>query len=145
MAKKEGQHFLLLHDRIYRLPGVGKWAVGWRLRVINLSAGQPEIRHLRPLVVVVIQTGERAIKANCAQGMGKMICKELELDIERILWIEHFPKTEELMRVAIFKPDPLFGAESYSVFWRPVRPNEIEAVRLFVPEIETMELYNSGC
>jgi len=52
-----------------------------------------------------------------------------------ILWIEHFHNDPESMYVARFEPKFSFGYETfYSVDWRRIRPNELEAISPFIPE-----------
>ncbi|QTA92867.1 hypothetical protein [Desulfonema magnum] len=131
---------MILHDKTYRLPGVGRWAHAWRVRVIDLSVSQPDMIHFRPVILFAVRSKGRILKTNCAESLGKWVCKELKLDIEHLLWIEHFPNTPEPMRVAKFQLKPLFGDDIYSVQWRPAISNEIQAIRPFIPDIENITI-----
>jgi len=139
---------LIFFDGIYRLPGdrgkrgkeFKKWASAWRVKIINLSLSQPDVCHLRPYVVVATQDGEGIFKARCADSIGKRICRDFDLDVDRILWIEQIVSTPVQMLVAEFKPQWNFGRERfYSINWRPIRANELAAIRPFVDEAETIQ------
>jgi len=96
------------------------------------------VKHLRPYVVVATQTGEGIFKTTCAESLGNRICRDFDLKIDNVLWIEHYPD-EQALYVAIFKPKSYFGNEIiYTVNWRPVRPNELLAIQPFVPETENI-------
>jgi hypothetical protein len=41
------------------------------------------------------------------------------------------------MYVATFTPKSYFGTETYyAIDWRPIRSNELEAIKLFIPECD---------
>jgi len=135
---------LILFDGVYRLQReedvsrkpISQWAYAWRLRIIDFSLNQPEVKHLRPHVVVASQTGEGIFKTTCAESLGKRICRDFNLKINDILWVEHFPD-ESALYIAIFKPKFYVGPEVfYTIDWRSILPNELESIRPFIPEIE---------
>ncbi|MBU0987151.1 MAG: hypothetical protein KKH68_07845 [Proteobacteria bacterium] len=141
---------MIFFDGTYRLQrqedapssSIGKWACSWRLRIVDLSMNQPDIKHLRPYIVVATQTGQGLFKTTCAESLGKRICRDFDLDISQILWVEHFPGEPDRMYVASFRPKSFFGPEIfYSIDWRPIRTNEIEAIRPFIPECKAVQ----GC
>ena len=45
----------------------------WRVRIINLSDGQPAVRHLKPTIVIAHQTGPATSLISCAEAVGKKI------------------------------------------------------------------------
>ena len=97
--------------------------------------------HLRPFIVVAGQSGEGIFKTNCAESVGKKICRDFEMNVSQILWIEYFPHDPDQMYVATFRPKPYFGTEMfYFVRWRPISPNELEAIRPFIPESENVKI-----
>ncbi len=145
---------MIFFDGTYRLPGHRgsqiksdeKWAYCWRVRIINFSISQPDVRHIRPFAVVATPTGEGIFKTTCADSLGKRICRDFDLDINKTLWIEHFPDDPRHMYVATFKPKSYFGYEVfYFINWRPIRSNELEAIKPFIPEAKhiTSQNYNS--
>ena len=140
---------MILFDGTYRLQRqensppkpIGRWACSWRLRIIDFSFNQPDVQHLRPNVVVATQTGEGIFKTTCAESLGKRICRDFDLKIDEILWIEHYPD-EPALYVATFKPKSYFGTEIfYAIDWRPIRPNELEAIKPFIPETENIQCH----
>jgi hypothetical protein len=137
---------MIFFDGTYRLQrrddepagSSGPGACSWRLRIIDLTLKQPEVKHLKPYVVVASQTGEGIFKSTCAESLGKRICRDFSLDVNEILWIEHFPGEYDRMYVAAFRPKAYLGSEIfYTVDWRPIRRNEIETIRPFIPECDS--------
>jgi len=135
---------LIFYDGTYRLRNtdecckrlVGKWSACWRVRIIDLSMSQPEVTHLRPVVVVATQTGEGIFKTTCAESLGKKICRDFNLDVRNILWIEPLPGEADKICVAVFTPKFYFGHEKfYFIRWRPILPNELKMILPFIPEL----------
>ena len=111
-------------------------ACSWRLRLFDFTRSHPDVKHLKPYAIVATQTGGGIFKTTCAESLGKRICRDFSLEIENILWIEHYPE-EPALYVAMFKPKSYMGNEIfYAIDWRPIRPNELQVIQLFVPEIE---------
>jgi hypothetical protein len=138
---------LLLFDGTYRLQrredtfsnADPNRASAWRLRLFDFSISHPDVKHLRPYAVVATQTGEGIFKATCAESLGKRICRDFNLETDDILWIEHYPD-EPALYVAMFKPRSYFGHEIfYTIDWRPIRPNELQLIQPFIPEIENFK------
>jgi hypothetical protein len=138
---------LILFDGTYRLerredksPNADRnRACSWRLRLFDFSVSHPDVKHLRPYAVVATQTGEGIFKTTCAESLGKRICRDFNLEIDGILWIEHYPD-EPALYVAMFKPKSYFDNEIfYSIDWRPIRPNELQLIQPFIPEIENFK------
>jgi hypothetical protein len=138
---------LILFDGIYRLQRqedasqetVDKCACSWWLRIIDFSIDRPEVQYLRPYVIIATYTGEGIFRTTCAESLGKRIYRDFSLKIDETLWIEHYPD-EPALYVAVFRPMSYFGTEIfYSVDWRTIRPNELEAIRPFIPEAGNME------
>jgi len=135
---------LILFDGTYRLQrredkssmSIRNWACSWRLRLFDFSISHPDVKHLRPYAILATQTGEGIFKTTCAESLGKWICRDFKLKIDEVLWIEHYPD-EPALYVAMFKPKSYFGNEIfYAIDWRPIRPNELQMIQPFIPEIE---------
>lgn len=108
----------------------------WRLRIIDLALSQPQVKHLRPTVIVASWEGG-IFRATCAESLGRRILKDFKLEIDRVLWVEHFPDEAHAMYVACFSPREEMGSETfYSIDWRPIRSNEIDVLRAFIPEVD---------
>ena len=112
---------------------VDKWACSWWLRVIDFSMDHPRVQYLKPYLIIATQTGEGIFKTTCAESLGKRICRDFNLKIDKILWVEHYPD-EPALYIAIFKPKSYFGTEIfYNIDWRPIMPNELEAIKPYIP------------
>ena len=121
-----------------------KSAYVWRVRIINLSLSQPGIRHLRPFIVFTSPEGNGIFKTNCAESLGKRICRDFNLNIPETLWLELFPDTPEKIYAAVFTPTFSSGPEMfYNIGWRPLRPNELAAIKPFIAEIADLKLPES--
>ena len=69
-----------------------KWAYAWRVRIIDLSLGLPQVTHLKPYIVFISPSDEGIFTATCADHMGKRICRDFNLDVAQTLWVECFDK-----------------------------------------------------
>ena len=109
-----------------------KWVCTWRVRIINLTVGQPAVRHLKPIIVVANQTGLATGLTTCAEAIGKKISLDFKLDIKKVLWIEHFPSKPGQWCAAVFTSKTSFGPDrNYTIQWRPLRPNEAQLIKHF--------------
>ena len=121
-----------------------KSAYAWRVRIINLSLSQPGIRHLRPFIVFTSPEGNGIFKTNCAESLGKRICRDFSLNIPETLWLEFFPDTSEKIYAAVFTPGFHYGPDTfYNIGWRPLRPNELAAIEPFITEIADLKFSDS--
>ena len=136
---------MIVYDGIYRLPNESdqgfkprsQWGYAWQVRIINLDLSQPTVEHIRPMIVAVNQTGSKPCLTSCAESIGKKISRDFNLDISRVLWVEHFPNNLKQWYVAAFKPKFNFGTDiNYHIQWRPIRPKEIDIIKPFIPEID---------
>ena len=135
---------MISFDGIYRLRGPRKarlagsnstTACAWHVRIIDFGLLQPEVHHLRPHTVVAIPAEEGIFKSNCAETLGKNICRDFDLHIDRIRWIEFFPNLPQQIYVASFSAKSTWGAQVfYSITWHPIRSNELSAIQPFIPE-----------
>ena len=136
---------MLVFDGRYRLqPGANQGlnpgnnlVCAWRVRIINLTVGQPAIQQLRPTIVLVNQTGLATSLTSCAEAVGKKISLDFKLDIKKVLWIELIPNKPGQWYAAVFTPKSESGSGiSYRIDWRPARPKEINLIKPFIPDID---------
>jgi hypothetical protein len=118
---------------------VSWWAGAYWLKIIDLSrsgaASRAGVRILKPVVVIVSDTGEGASATNCAPELVKSVCRDFNLDIKKILWIECHPGPPLRMEAGKFKAVTRIHEDIlYAVDWRPVRDDELEMIRTFSPE-----------
>jgi hypothetical protein len=134
---------MIVFDGTYRLepdtdraqgPG-SRWGCAWRVRIINLAKSQPAVRHLKPTIVIANPTGPGLGLTSCAEGVGRKISRDFKLDVNQVLWIEHFTMKPVQWHTAVFRPHNSFGPDiHYNIQWRPATPNEIVLIKAFVPD-----------
>ncbi|MBT8370227.1 MAG: hypothetical protein HKO68_08750 [Desulfobacterales bacterium] len=136
---------MIVYDGTYRMqPDANQgfkprtqWTCAWRIRIINLGMAQPDVQHIRPMIVIANQTGLATSLSSCAESIGKKISRDFNLDVSHVLWVEHFPNKSNRWHVATFATKSQFGHhKNYSIRWRPIRPNELNLIRAFIPNIE---------
>jgi hypothetical protein len=115
---------------------ISEWTCAWRVRIINFALSRPDVQYLRPIVLYAAQTGDCPLRTTCAESLGKRICRDFDLKIDQILWVEQLPKQNEDYFVATFIQRPHMGPSPHdSVSWRPIHHNELAAIRYFIPEM----------
>ena len=136
---------MIVYDGIYRLPtGMdqgfkprAQWEYALQVRIVNLGLVPSAVEHLKSMIVVANQSGSKPCLTSCAESIGKKISRDFNLDVSRVLWVEHFPNNLKQWYVAAFKPKSSFGPDiNYHIQWRPIRPNEIDIIKPFIPEID---------
>ncbi|RJQ55371.1 MAG: hypothetical protein C4530_16035 [Desulfobacteraceae bacterium] len=140
--KTKGE-LLIYFDGTYRLkPKEGgtapirKWKNAWRIRIIDLGMSRPDIQYLRPKIVVAVRIGGHTLTSTCAGSLGHKICNDFDLNTDEILWVEQLNPDENRFHAAAFVKKPYQGGGFYdSVTWRPILPNEIDAIKPFIPEV----------
>lgn len=125
---------MLLFDGTYRLerkgdPGANPaHACSWRVKIIDFSSGDPRHAHIRPYAVLAHRKEGGIFKISCAESLGKRICKDFDLHVDDILWVEVFPDMVDALYVAVFTPRYQEANINYTVTWRPILENEHAAV-----------------
>ncbi|MCD6273891.1 MAG: hypothetical protein J7K30_13875 [Deltaproteobacteria bacterium] len=135
---------MIFYDGTYRLQRrkrrktiiSGRYAPAWRVRIIDFTLSLPEVRHIKPTAVVATSLSDECFKTNCAESIGKRICRDFNLKVSNILWFENFEDDPATVYTATFKPRPSSGFDLfYDIKWRLASPNEIKAVGRYLPEI----------
>ncbi len=112
-----------------------RWRNAWRLRIIDLSMGAPGIRQIRPVIVAAVWDGRGHSRYNCAETLGRRICRDFDLAPERVLWLERPCGRPDEVYVADYRPGPKTdGPPVYTIQWRRAAANELAAATPFVPE-----------
>jgi hypothetical protein len=136
--------YMIIFDGTYHLRPDGsrdldtgsRWVCAWRVRIINIAKSRPTVRHLKPTIVIACQTSPKSGLTSCAEGVGKKISRDFNLDVNRVLWIEHIPSNPGRWHTAVFRPQDSSGPDiHYYIRWRPATPNEIDLIKSFVPDI----------
>jgi len=136
---------MIVYDGTYRLqpdterglkPGSTRICT-WRVRIINLTTGQPAVQHLKPTIVVANQTGLATSLISCAEAVGKKISLDFKLGIKKVLWIERIPTKPGRWYAAVFTPKSGPGPDiNYCIHWRPARPGEINLIKPFIADVD---------
>jgi hypothetical protein len=111
------------------------WPGSYWLTIIDLSKKRAGVHLLKPVIVLISDTGEGYSVRNHFQNLAKSLCRDFNLEISRTLWIEYLPKGSPHLEVAAFQRLTKIGSDTiYTVKWRPIRPNEREELKSCAPE-----------
>jgi hypothetical protein len=115
-------------------PGVSPaFACSWQVKIIDFSmAGKSVQAHIRPFALFASRKEGGIFKASCAESLGKRICKDFDLNVDDILWVEAFPDHPDELFAAVFTPRYKADAVSYTISWRPLLENEYKAIASWV-------------
>jgi hypothetical protein len=89
---------MLIRDIIYSWKGWGgKFNLGsgmCRLQIYDLSKGDSKrLAHLRSIIVIVSDIPQSSMSVrSCASHIATMVSRDFNIDPQRMLWIEHYPK-----------------------------------------------------
>jgi hypothetical protein len=136
---------MLVYDGTYRLKpdqgqGFGSAPIRlctWRVRIIDLTGGQPAVQHLKPTIVIADQGALTGSLISCAEAVGKKISRDFRLDIKKVFWVERILNKPGQWHAAVFTPKSESGPGiDYHIDWRPLRPDEINLITPFIPNID---------
>lgn len=114
---------------------VNWWGGACHLKILDLAAGKSGVPMIKPIVIIIKDTSEGSSSKICAPELVKYVCRDFQLDIHKLLWIEYNPVPEPGFEVARFQPVAEISDETlYTVNWRPIRPNELEMIKPFCQE-----------
>ncbi len=125
---------MLVFDGTYMLerkedPGASPaHACAWRVKIIDFSSGDSSHPHIRPYALLADRKAGGIFETSCAESLGKRICRDFDLHVPDILWIEAFPDLPGVLYVAVFTPLYRDTTIDYTVTWRPILENERAAV-----------------
>jgi hypothetical protein len=126
--------------KLDRINPISWWAGACRLKVIDLSANNPGVPMIKPMVIIVKDTGEGSSSKICAPDLVKYVCRDFKLDLNKILWMEYNAVPSPGFEVARFRAMAEISEDVlYSVSWRPIRPNELEMIKPFCPEVMAIQ------
>ena len=126
---------MILFDGTYNWSGkretggrpVSWWPSSYRLKIIDTSRRQANVIAMRPILILITDTGKGGSAVNYAQELAKTVCRDFDLDIDKVRLIEYADQDPELSRVATLTLVTALGRENlYTVEWRDIRPNELE-------------------
>ncbi len=85
---------------------------------------------------VQIPNGNSLIKTSCAESIGKKISEDFGLEVKKVLWIEYFSDEPKGLYVATLNEKYIENDVYFQIGWRTIRPNELSAIKSYIPEIE---------
>jgi len=130
---------MLVFDGTYMLernddPGASPaFACSWHVKLIDFSLSDSSVqKHIRPFALFASRKEGGIFKASFAESLGKRICKDLDIDVDNILWVEAFPDFPDDLFAAVFTPRYKGNSLSYRISWRPLLKNEYDAIASWV-------------
>ena len=100
----------------------------WQVKIVDFSSGDPMHSHIRPYAVLAFRKEGGIFKTSCAESIGKRICRDFDLNVNDVLWVEAFTDLPGALFVAVFTPRYQETDIHYTVTWRPILKNEAAAV-----------------
>lgn len=125
---------MIVYDGTYMLerkedPGASTaLACSWRVKIVDFSSGDPMHLHIRPYAVLAFRMESGIFKTSCAESIGKRICRDFDLKVDDVLWVEAFTDLPGALYVAVFTPRYRDADIDYTVTWRPILKTEQAAV-----------------
>lgn len=126
---------MLVFDGSYMLerdedPGASPaHACSWRVKIIDFSTSSDSVcAHIRPFALLAVRNKGGIFKTSCAESLGKRICKDFNLRVGNMLWIEVFGDFPGDFFAAVFTPRYGDNVETHTIAWRPLLKNEYEAI-----------------
>lgn len=115
---------------------VSWWPGSYRLTIIDRSGETPGVRRLKPVIILAAETKEGFLVKNRYEDLVRKVCKDFNLEMDKILWTSYNLNSHSEMEIAVFNPVTRIGKEIlYTVGWRPVMPNEADDIRQYIPEV----------
>lgn len=132
---------MILHDTIYEWDGksndgekpVAWWPGAYRIRIVDLTAGSPNMIHLKSRAVICRNRDKGTSIINCIENFAKKVSKKYDLDMTRVLWVEVGQEDPKDVQIAtLTRVSPMGGNDLFSAAWRPARPNELQSLNPFL-------------
>jgi hypothetical protein len=107
---------------------VSWWPGSYRIKIVDLRDRANGAFLLRPYLCILSDTGNGFSIKKTFEKFAVSVCERFGLDVEKVLWIEHYPANPD-QEAAILSPVMKIGGKPiYKTTWRPIRPNEMELV-----------------
>jgi len=116
------------------LKPVSWWPGSQYLTIVDISAEKTDVVMLKPFIVLASDTKDAYSILKRYQDLIIVVCREFNLEIQKVLWVRYNRDAENEMKVAVLKL--LTGRGPYKVFdlkWRSVMDNERKLVDSILP------------
>lgn len=113
---------------------VSWWPGSQYLTIVDISTEKTDVVMLKPFIVLASDTKEAYSIHKRYQDLIIGVCREFELEVQKVLWVRYNRDAENEMKVAVLKL--LTGRGPYKVFdlkWRRVMDNERKLVDSILP------------
>jgi hypothetical protein len=113
---------------------VSWWPGSQHLTIVDLSDEKTDVLMLKPFLVLAADTKELYSIQKRYQDLIIGVCREFNLELQKVLWVRYNRDGENEMEVAVLKL--LTGKGPYRVFdlkWRPVMDNEKNLIDSILP------------
>ena len=113
---------------------VSWWPGSQYLTIVDISAEKTDVVMLIPFIVLAPDTKEAYSIHKRYQDLIIGVCREFNLEIQKVLWVRYNRDADNEMNVAVLKL--LTGRGPYKVFdlkWRAVMANEMKLVDAILP------------
>jgi len=113
---------------------VSWWPGSQHLTIVDLSDEKTDVVMLKPFLVLAADTKELYSIQKRYQDLIIGVCREFNLELQKVLWVRYNRDGENEMEVAVLKL--LTGKGPYRVFdlkWRPVMDNEKKLIDSILP------------
>jgi len=113
---------------------VSWWPGSQHLTIVDLSDEKTDVVMLKPFLVLAADTKELYSIQKRYQDLIIVVCREFNLELQKVLWVRYNRDGENEMEVAVLKL--LTGKGPYRVFdlkWRPVMDNEKKLIDSILP------------
>ena len=122
-GKKDGDH-----------KPVSWWPGSQHLTIVDFSHEKTDVVMLKPFMVLATDTKEGYSIHKRYQDLIIGVCREFNLEVQKVLWVRYNRDAENEMKVAVLKL--LTGKGPYRVFdlkWRTAMANERKLVDSILP------------
>ena len=122
-GKKDGDH-----------KPVSWWPGSHHLTIVDFSSEKPDVVLLKPVIVLAADTKEGHSIHKRHQDLVVGVCREFDLDVQKVLWVRYSRDSGNEMKVAVIKL--LSGKGPYKVYdlkWRSLMANERKLIDSLLP------------
>ena len=113
-GKKDGDH-----------KPVSWWPGSHYLTIVDFSAERPDVVLLKPVIALAADTKEGYSIHKRYQDLIMGVCRDFNLEIEKVLWVRYSRESENEMKVAVLRLLSRVGPHTlYDIHWRSLMANE---------------------
>lgn len=137
---------MIIHDDIYQWDGktsesdkpICWWPGIYHLRIVDFSAQDRGVKHLKPYAVLCMNAGRGTSIRNCIENFAQRVAADFNIEIDKTIWAEVVPSEPPELKIAVLKFQRHVGRTPiYSAEWREARPNEKQVLDPFLDGLGT--------